>query len=56
MAVLQNQSTPGSFTTSSLAARVDYATGWNAWGIAVGDLDGDNRPDIVFKPIHMTIR
>jgi hypothetical protein len=48
MAVFQNQSTPGSFTSSSLAARVDYATGWNAWGVAVGDLDGDDRPDIVF--------
>jgi hypothetical protein len=48
MAVFQNQSTPGSFTTGSLAARVDYATGWNAWGVAAGDLDGDSRADIVF--------
>jgi hypothetical protein len=48
MAVFQNQSTPGSFTASSLAARVDYATGWNAWGVAAGDLDGDDRADIVF--------
>jgi hypothetical protein len=48
MAVFQNQSTPGSFTASSLAARVDFPTGWNAWGVAAGDLDGDDRPDIVF--------
>jgi hypothetical protein len=48
MAVFQNQSMPGSFTASSLAARVDYATGWNAWGVAAGDLDGDDRADIVF--------
>ena len=39
---------PGSFTNTSLAARVDFTTGWNAWGVAVGDLDGDGRPDVVF--------
>ncbi|MEO5804400.1 MAG: immunoglobulin domain-containing protein, partial [Verrucomicrobiota bacterium] len=48
MAIYQNQSVPGSFTAASLATRVDYATGWNAWGNSVGDLDGDERPDIVF--------
>ena len=48
LAVFQNQSMPGSFTAGSLAARVDFATGWNAWGVAVGDLDGDGRADIVF--------
>jgi len=52
LAVFQNQSTPGNFTASSLAARVDYPTGWNAWGVAAGDLDGDNRADIVFANIY----
>ena len=33
---------------NSFAPRVDFGTGWNAWGIASGDLDGDGRPDIVF--------
>ena len=41
-------STPGSFTTNSLAARVDFSAGWNPNGVAIGDLDGDGRPDIVF--------
>ncbi len=48
LAVLENRSSPGSFTTNSLAPRVDFPTGWNAWGVAAGDLDGDGRPDIVF--------
>ena len=47
MSLFQNIGS-GSFTNSSLAARVDYAAGWNAWGVAVGDLDGDGRPDAVF--------
>jgi hypothetical protein len=27
---------------------VDFASGWNAIGIAAGDLDGDSRPELVF--------
>lgn len=45
LGVFQNQSTPGNI---NLAPRVDFGTGWNAWGVAAGDLDGDNRADIVF--------
>ncbi len=48
MSIFQNVSTPGSFTSASLAPRVDFGTGWNAWGVAAGDFDGDGRPDIVF--------
>ena len=47
LSLFQNIGT-GSFTNTSLASRVDFATGYNAWGVAVGDLDGDGRPDVVF--------
>jgi hypothetical protein len=46
--VFQNLSEPGSFTSSSLGGRVDYASGSNPAEVAIGDLDGDGRPDVVF--------
>jgi hypothetical protein len=46
--VYRNVSTPGSFTTYSLAAGVQFAAGANPNGVALGDLNGDGRPDAVF--------
>lgn len=46
--VFKNQSVPGSFSASSLAARVSFSTGNNPNGLSLGDLDGDGRPDAVF--------
>jgi hypothetical protein len=46
--IFKNVSTPGSFTSTSLAGRVDYPTGWNPNGVVIGDLNGDGRPDVVF--------
>jgi hypothetical protein len=48
ISIFRNESTPGILTNSSLSGPVELATGWNAWGSAVGDLVGDGRPDIVF--------
>ena len=47
MSVFQNGSTPGGFNSSSLSNRVDFAAGLGAWGVSVGDLDGDGRTDVV---------
>lgn len=43
VSIYRNQSTPG---TLSFAARVDMTTGQNPWSVAVGDLDGDGKPDL----------
>ena len=48
LSLFRNISSVGSITTSSFASRVDLATGNNPNGIAIGDLDGDGRPDLVF--------
>jgi hypothetical protein len=48
ISVFQNDCMPDSFTSDSLSPRIDYDTGWNAWGVVAGDLDGDGRPDLVF--------
>jgi hypothetical protein len=48
LSLFRNISTVGSITADSFAPRVDYPTGWNPNGMAIGDLDGDGRPDITF--------
>ncbi len=47
VSVFRNISTPGSITTGSFAARVDFAGGANPDGVAINDVDGDGKPDIM---------
>ncbi len=46
ISILRNTSTTGSIDASSFAAKVDFATG-NPSFVAIGDLDGDGKPDLV---------
>ncbi|HEX5399643.1 MAG TPA: FG-GAP-like repeat-containing protein [Verrucomicrobiae bacterium] len=48
LSLFRNVSDPGSFTSGSLAARLDFSSGSNPFGPAIGDLNGDGRPDVVF--------
>ena len=47
ISVLHNTSTPGAISASSFAAKVDFASGTFTAYIAIGDVDGDGKPDIV---------
>jgi hypothetical protein len=46
VSILKNTSVAGSITTSSFAPKVDLATDDTPWNVAIGDLDGDGKPDV----------
>ena len=46
VSVLRNTTTPGTITAASFAASVGFGTGTGPSGIAIGDLEGDGKPDI----------
>ena len=47
VSILLNTGVMGSLTTNSFAPKVDIATDSGCAGVAVGDLDGDGKPDVV---------
>ena len=46
--VLRNTSAPGEVNTGSFAPRIDIASGDHPGGIAVSDVDGDGKLDLVY--------
>jgi hypothetical protein len=47
VSVFKNTSTSGSIGNGSFSARVDFTTGTNPYNIAISDIDGDGKPDLV---------
>jgi|GEM_PF-1808406 len=37
----------GHISSADIAVKVDYATGINPYAVAIGDIDGDGKPDLV---------
>jgi 6-phosphogluconolactonase (cycloisomerase 2 family) len=46
VSVFRNTSTSGSIAAGSFAAKVDFATGTSPRSVAIGDLDGNGKPDL----------
>ncbi len=46
VSLFRNTATSGALNTSSFAAKLDFATGTQPISVAIGDLDGDGRPDL----------
>ena len=55
MYVHNNTSTAGSITTNSFASGIELTVGLEARSIAVGDLDGDDKPDVAVTRVSSPI-
>jgi hypothetical protein len=47
ISVFRNTATSGTIASGSFATKVDFATGFNPTSIAIGDIDGDGKLDLV---------
>ncbi|WP_163408148.1 FG-GAP-like repeat-containing protein [Flavobacterium ajazii] len=47
--LLRNTATIGSFNTDSFAPKVTLTTTYNHSSVAIGDLDGDGKPDLIMS-------
>jgi uncharacterized repeat protein (TIGR01451 family) len=52
LSVFRNTSSGGNLNAASFAAPVEYATGMTAASVAIGDLDGDLKPELVTANIN----
>ncbi len=51
VSIHRNISTSGSIGSGSFATKVDFATGSNPYSVAIGDIDGDGKVDIVIANV-----
>ena len=54
LSIFQNESQPGVLTTNSFTPRVDIPVAGEPAAVAIGDLDGDGRPEIVVADFSLT--
>lgn len=47
VSVFRSVGSPGGFTTASLAPKVDFAVGDSPFAVVIGDVDGDERPELI---------
>ncbi|OIR00601.1 FG-GAP repeat protein [mine drainage metagenome] len=47
VSVLRNKSISGDIASNSFDAKVDFKTGDGPYSVAIGDIDGDGKPDLV---------
>jgi len=47
VSVFRNISTAGAITTGSFDTKVDYSTGLSPYYVAIGDIDGNGKPEMV---------
>ena len=52
VSILRNTSTSSSITASSFASKVDFTTGTNPQGVAISDIDGDGKPDVIVTNLN----
>jgi hypothetical protein len=52
ISVFKNTSTLGSIASSSFATKVDFTTGTAPFSVAIGDLDGDGKPDLAVANLN----
>ena len=52
VSLFRNTSTSGSITSGSFAGKVDFTTGTNPYMVAIGDLDGDGKPDLAVTNVN----